>query len=293
MVLISLLTPIVFRSKLLSDMGLECLATKFATCFPSLLHQSSTRNGWRRRHGASDDILIIPVSVQSIILPDKNLSVLSFLQFSLPSASITTAPPLCKYFSTNSPPEDGLYLNYLHTQPLPWLVVLRKLLEGVQHAILGGSRSIIYAHADIEQPFPFWILMFWRQAYTLLDIQSNWRQAEAFLTKHQPNPVASTFHFALSGLCWSGSMKGFCDWSPIHDLANFASQKWLTDTNLNMMLDVMYADEDVALKHSFETAYFIPLLLLAHDEHAEKAYLTSWDAKALVSLVILTRTIGP
>ncbi|KAG0693898.1 hypothetical protein DFH29DRAFT_1006835 [Suillus ampliporus] len=79
---------------------------------------------------ASDDILVIPVSVQSIILPDKNLSVSSFLQFSLPLASITTALLLCKYFSTDSPPEDSLYLDYLHTQPLPRLVVLHKLLEG-------------------------------------------------------------------------------------------------------------------------------------------------------------------
>ncbi|KAG2359200.1 hypothetical protein BDR07DRAFT_1415763 [Suillus spraguei] len=178
---------------------------------------------------SDDDILIIPVSVQSIILPDQNLSVSSFLQFPLPSASITTAPPLRKYFDTDTPPEDTSYLNYLCTQPLPQLAVLHQLLEGVQHARLDGSRSIVYAHADINQSFPFWILMFWRQAYTLLDIQNKWRQAEAFLTKRQSNPVASTFHLALSRLSWSGSMKGFCDWSPIHDLADFASQKWLTD----------------------------------------------------------------
>jgi hypothetical protein len=74
-------------------------------------------------------------------------------------------------------------------------------------------------------------------------------------------------------------MKGFCDWSPIHDLADFALQKWLTDTNLNMMLDIVYGDKDVASKHTFETAYFVPLLLLAHVEHAEKDYLTSREMK--------------
>lgn len=136
---------------------------------------------------ASDDnILIIPVSVQSIILPAQNLSVSSFLQFPLPSASITTAPPLRKYFHTDSPPEDQSYLNYLHSQPLPRLAVLHQLLEGVQRARLDGSRSIVYAHADINQSFPFWILTFWRQAYTLLDIQNKWQQAEAFLTNAAP-----------------------------------------------------------------------------------------------------------
>ncbi|KAG1854448.1 hypothetical protein DFJ58DRAFT_841367 [Suillus subalutaceus] len=233
---------------------------------------------------ASDDaILIIPVSVQSIILPDQNLSVSSFLEFPLPSASITTAPPLREYFDTDPPPEDTSYLDYLRTQPLPQLAVLHQLLEGVQRARLDGSRSIVYAHADINQSFPFWILTFWRQAYTLLDIQNKWRQAEAFLTKRQSNPVASTFHLALSRLSWSGSTKGFCDWSPIHDLADFASQKWLTDTNLNMMLDIVYGDKDVASKHTFETAYFVPLLLLAHDERAKKDYLTSREAKPFCS----------
>ncbi|KAG1807509.1 uncharacterized protein BJ212DRAFT_1590429 [Suillus subaureus] len=82
---------------------------------------------------ASDDILVIPVSVQSIILPDQNLSVSSLLRFSLPSASTTTAPPLCKYFSTDSPPKDSSYLNYLRTQSLPKLAVLHQLLEGAQH----------------------------------------------------------------------------------------------------------------------------------------------------------------
>jgi hypothetical protein len=230
---------------------------------------------------ASDEnILIILVSVQSITLPDQNLSVLSFLQFPLPSASIMTTPPLHKYFDTDSPPEDSSYLDYLHTQPLPQLAVLHQLLEGVQRARLGGSQSIVYAHADINQSFPFWILTFWCQAYTLLDIQNKWRQAEAFLTKHQSNPVASTFHLALSRLSWSGSTKGFCDWSPVHELADFASWKWLTNTNLNMMLDIVYADKDVASKDTFKTAYFVPLLLPAHNEHAEKDCLTSWEAKS-------------
>ncbi|KAG1799526.1 uncharacterized protein BJ212DRAFT_1253134, partial [Suillus subaureus] len=62
-------------------------------------------------------------------------------------------------------------------------------------------------------------------------------------------------------------------------LADFTLQKWLTNTNLNMMLDIVYGDKDVALKHTFETAYFVLLLLLTHDECAEKDYLTSWEAK--------------
>ncbi|KAG2085474.1 uncharacterized protein F5147DRAFT_657050 [Suillus discolor] len=139
---------------------------------------------------ASDtNVLLIPASVQSIILPDQNLSVSSFLQFSLPSASITTAPPLRKYFSTDCPPKDSSksYLNYLRAQPLPRLSVLHQLLEGVQRARLGGSQSIVYAHANLNQSFPFWILTYWRQAHTLLDIQSKWRQAGAFLTKCQPS----------------------------------------------------------------------------------------------------------
>ncbi|KAG0702314.1 hypothetical protein DFH29DRAFT_504005 [Suillus ampliporus] len=166
----------------------------------------------------SDDILVIPASVQSLILPDQNMSISSFLQFRLPSASITTTPPLRKYFSTDCPPKDTSYLHYLHVQPLPQLAVLQQLLHEVQHARSAGSWSVVYVHADIDQSFPFWILTFWHQASTLLNTQNKWQQAEAFLTKHKPNPVASAFHVALSGLCWSGSTRGFCDWSPIHEL---------------------------------------------------------------------------
>ncbi|KAG1769331.1 hypothetical protein EDD22DRAFT_948939 [Suillus occidentalis] len=47
-----------------------------------------------------------------------------------------TAPPLRKYFNTDSPPEDTSYLDYLRMQPLPRLTVLYQLLEGVQCARL-------------------------------------------------------------------------------------------------------------------------------------------------------------
>jgi hypothetical protein len=99
--------------------------------------------------------------------------------------------------------------------------------------------------------------------------------------KQEPNPVACSFCTLLDRLCWSDTTRGFSDFAPIRDLANFASREWLSDTNLNMMLDIIYSDEGAASKHDFEQTYFVNVLLITYRERAKGTYLSSRETQCL------------
>jgi len=156
------------------------------------------------------------------------------------------------------------------------------LLNEAPCAKAAGARSIRYAHTDAEQRLPFWVLTFWLEVHALLNSQRKWSRAETFLTKRESNLVACTFRASLDRLCWSDSTRGFSDFAPIHDLANFASREWLSDTNLNMMLDIIDgAGKDAVSNHVFQQTYFVAVLLIAYQERAKGTYLSSRETQCL------------
>jgi hypothetical protein len=85
----------------------------------------------------------------------------------------------------------------------------------------------------------------------------------------------------LDRLCWSDTTRGLSDFAPIRYLANFASREWLSDTNLNMMLDIIYSDEGAESKHDFEQTYFVNILLITYRERAKGTYLSSRETQCL------------
>ena len=120
--------------------------------------------------------LTIPDHMRSIIFPDKNMSVSSLLLFHLkvPSSTVTDPPPLHQYFSSDHPHHENSHLSYLRTNTIPTPDVLRRLLDEAPCAKAAGAQSILYAHTDSEQRFPFWILTFWTEVHALFDAQRKW-----------------------------------------------------------------------------------------------------------------------
>ncbi|KAJ8586908.1 hypothetical protein M405DRAFT_935071 [Rhizopogon salebrosus TDB-379] len=120
------------------------------------------------------DFLTIPDHMRSIIFPDKNVSVSSLLLSRLLSPTVTDPRPLHQYFSSDNPHHESSHPSYLCTLTTPTPGVLRRLLDEAPRAKAAGAQSILYAHTDSEQRFPFWVLTFWTEVHALLDTQRKW-----------------------------------------------------------------------------------------------------------------------
>jgi hypothetical protein len=124
----------------------------------------------------------------------------------------------------------------------------------------------VYAHTDKTHQFPFWILTIWRAIPELHDAQRGWRAMLSFLSSLD-KVEAMMFRANMDTLTWSQSVAvdRLRNWTPVHSLSQFASRDWLNDSNLNVMLDVMYeqirvTDVTVEAKYEVQNSFFCVIL---------------------------------
>ena len=98
--------------------------------------------------------------------------------------------------------------------------------------------------------------------------------AQHFLLQHpfdHNDSEATAFSAHLSALSWSDKIMvgGLGDWTLVQDLRQFASQDWLSGSNLNVMLGTMYekikvVNPAVELKYKVQNTYFSAQLCTTH-----------------------------
>ncbi|KIJ05839.1 hypothetical protein PAXINDRAFT_103614 [Paxillus involutus ATCC 200175] len=108
-----------------------------------------------------------------------------------------------------------------------------------------------------------------------------------------------TFRANMDTLPWNQSVAvdGLRDWTPVHSLSQFMSRDWLNDSNLNVMLDVMYEQirvTDVTVEAKYEIRQWHMYDLAQQSAH-EHPTLSFYDLESMLMPVTNhspTPTIG-
>jgi hypothetical protein len=199
--------------------------------------------------------LEIPANVQAEAFPDATLSVLDFLQFSLPIISgAASRHNASEFFSNEQPTTQDI--KTIQKIPIPPANTLALLVTGCKAAVLSGARSVKCPHAPSAsaQSLPMWIIPYWAEILELRTTSRKaWVQAEEFIRRRKKvwkrsaeggstDAIMQEAYDMLSCLPWSGNIHGFDEMEPLYTLATYASHQWLTTTHENQILDLLRRD---------------------------------------------------
>jgi hypothetical protein len=187
----------------------------------------------------------IPLDILDVIFPKKNLSVLDFLNFSLPPGIAKEPSSLLQpktFFSTqNATTTDPGKIQQI---PLPPLSTLKHLLQATE---LRNAQSILCQHVPgfTGLHFPPWIITYWAEAARIGTVKNKWILAEEELEKKGKHQTEETKDLitrvrnALATISWSATVRGFPGTVSVEYLAAYMTKEWLTDEHENQMLHLL------------------------------------------------------
>ncbi|KAF6743414.1 hypothetical protein DFP72DRAFT_827887 [Ephemerocybe angulata] len=180
-------------------------------------------------------------------LPGRQASVKSLLDFAIPSQSQDLALlGVSNFFSRDAPATSP---STLFTCRIPSSAQLRKLREAAGQAWFDGYTSIVDPRFPDEEKLPFWAISFWQELLEIRDAQSMWKKSRAWCRteteKRQRKGdydavnMLETVEEQLGRLPWGARMEFERGYSTSLLLSYFLGPEWLTDSHLNMMVQVL------------------------------------------------------
>jgi hypothetical protein len=238
----------------------------------------------------------IPLHIQDVILPKKNISVLDILDFSLPgiarqSSSASGMLQLRTFFSTQNATTTDL--RKIQQIPLPPLSILEHLLQATE---LRNAQSIVcqHVHSLTGLHFPPWIVTYWAEVARIRTVKNKWILAEESIELRKKGNLHQTeetkdlttqVYNALATISWSATVQGFPGTVSVDCLAAYMTKEWLTDEHENQMLHLLGLElarggegdsEGIYIAETF----FMPLLIGAYkksDRINQYATASSYD----------------
>ncbi|KAH7903900.1 hypothetical protein BJ138DRAFT_1019890 [Hygrophoropsis aurantiaca] len=232
----------------------------------------------------------IPAEAQKILLPTASLSVLEYIQFSLPIISNTPlVHPPSAFFSQYDP--TSMDLNIIAKIPVPPAATVNELEKACQTAVHAGAKSVLCPHSVVANNMclPLWVLPYWTEVLDLrTSSQDRWVKAEESLRQRnnvwkKSNPTSCMLiqevYDALASFPWSGNIRGFDNEEPVHHLAAYATHRsWLSDVHENQMLDMLRRDLALSPNGSrivVENLQFMKTLQMAYANRDNGTYTSS------------------
>jgi hypothetical protein len=177
-------------------------------------------------------------------LPDKRLTILTFLAFELPAAT-PAAPGFVRreLFVSKLPPNSENFheISSLRTPPAN---IVRSLEDLVKNPSINSIQCPHEASADGKH-FPISTVLYWARVIAIREIQTRWRHAVDRLQAKMDEDVDSVLlkaaFQALSYVPWSGHVP-LNNVVHIHHLSAFFTTEWLTDKHELLMLDLLKED---------------------------------------------------
>jgi hypothetical protein len=210
-------------------------------------------------------------------LPGDNISITSFLAWSLPPCTSINArfTRVEKFLSPLTPNvESEEKLNDILAIHGPPDSVVNILAQRIQDPSIKSIQCPHLANAGGKQ-FPLWIVAFWKRLLFMRDVQTKWCAAHHELTTqlmlkpkdHLLSCVLDTF----SHIPWTGQLHLFQNSINIHKLSVFLSKEWLNDDHLLVMLDLLQEDITAELQNQvfIENTHFMNILTAAYRERNE------------------------
>lgn len=220
----------------------------------------------------------IPLNIQDVILPKKNISILDILNLSLPGIARESTNLLRpqSFFSTQNVTTTDL--RKIQQTPLPPLPVLEHLLQATE---LRNAQSIVCQHVPglTGLHFPPWIVTYWAEAARIGTVKNTWILAEEAmeLQKKGKNQTKETkdlisrVYSALATVSWSATVQGFPGTVGVEYLAAYMTKNWLTDEHENQMLHLLGRELARSSEHGSKGIYiadtfFIPTLIRVYEK---------------------------
>lgn len=126
----------------------------------------------------------IPKEIESLLLPNPNLSILGLLKYQLPMIlpSLPSGPSLEPedFFNTNPPTGSFSLISQIPRPPQDFTVLLQKYLAEITR---GGINSVKCRHSQVAagQYYPLWIITYWIKVNSICRVCNIWRIAEHYL----------------------------------------------------------------------------------------------------------------
>lgn len=186
-------------------------------------------------------LIEIPPDIRQKILPNENLSILDFLQFSLPVVARTPITNGQQYFSTLTP--TITIIEEIKFIPTPPLTILDDLVKRPEASF---SQSVLCLHAPglAGKRLPMWILSYWVEVTRIRPLKVKWGGAEENLQAlkisksctDKTRVLILQVYNELACLSWSGDIKGFFATISTDHLSTYLTKKWLSDEHENQLL---------------------------------------------------------
>lgn len=152
-----------------------------------------------------------------------------------PQSSGLSFHPMIKWFSMEMPVTSP---EVLLTRPIPPEEVLKNLDAAIGQMWFDGLSSIVDPRFNNHsERFPLWVLSLWKEAQKLVRNQKRWKSSVCWLElpAHR-HDIAIQAKSLIEGLPWNKLLSGG---SSTLDFADILGVSWLSDTQINMMVDVL------------------------------------------------------
>ncbi|KAF8336886.1 uncharacterized protein EI90DRAFT_3013878 [Cantharellus anzutake] len=183
----------------------------------------------------------VPLSLIGTLLPDPHLSVMSFLEFSLPQLPLEDAETHLTY--TSYIPITPLDLKVVESLRWPPLYSIRHFLALSPPP---GTRSI----AINDTPYPLNLAPVLQSILLVRDLQDLWRTAFKWLTNGLRQEALSLelkeiFHLLLGMTTWSECVHGFRDMLGVSSLVRIVSHACLNDTDHERYCSILRGEPEI------------------------------------------------
>ena len=234
----------------------------------------------------------IPTELKGLLLPDKNLSILDFIQLTLPPMACpapTISINIGDYISDNEPEEiDNRNIEIVSGMVVPPASIVKSLRHLLRKE-MSTSKSIQIPFLPTAHRLPLWIIPYWESMIIIWKLQSHWHRAEVSLQKNGqarkgiPSPMVpliNSVYSVLAGLTWGEMLHGFPAKLPVDCLTTYLTMDWLSDEHLTQLLELLkqnmwHAQRNRAI--NVEAIHFIPLLCNAYNDRDEYQTKKHWE----------------
>jgi hypothetical protein len=222
---------------------------------------------------ARSAILEIPTHMLSM-LPDKTLSVVDLLKYTLPVKSTTlVSSQVSDAFTPLEPNEDP---KILATRPIPPDDYLAKLESVFGQAWFDGAQSITDTRYK-DSRLPLWTLTFWKEISMVIRKKMLWKRSEAWIAALEGREgmlgVVDEAREMLSCLEWGIDLRALGASTPAETLTQLLSDQWFNDELINMLMRTLSERARLDPHHS-KSVVIAPLAFAASliRAHTSKDY---------------------
>jgi len=183
----------------------------------------------------------------STTLPATTLPVSEFISCTLPSVFPEAISTKVQMWFSQEPPSIAHEVFLL--RPIPPQEFVTRLSEAVGQAWLDGAQSVI--DHRFNDRLPLWAITYWKKAFKVQAVQSLWKRSVTWLEQEDKrqrekgaalDDLLAVRELLRTSVGWDSGMPHLNGMASTGNLSRFLGVRWLSDDNVNMMIEELVLD---------------------------------------------------